>query len=66
MLFRCLRSGNTVNINQQEDIDRMISYEGYEPVKEIQIEANEKTPEAIQDEPQAPPVLKQRGRPRKN
>jgi len=33
MLFRCLRSGNTVNIDQQDDIDRMMHYEGYECVE---------------------------------
>jgi hypothetical protein len=72
MLFRCLRSGNTVNIIQQDDIDRMMNFEGYEPVKEIQHEQHEQH-ETNADEtvqiPQTPEaevltVAKKRGRPR--
>ena len=29
MLFRCLRSGNTVNIEQPDDIERMKTHEEY-------------------------------------
>lgn len=34
-LFKCLRSGNTVNIEQQDDIDRMKFHEGYVAVGEV-------------------------------
>ncbi len=36
MLFRCLRSGNTVNIDQKDDIERMMNFEGYECVERIE------------------------------
>jgi len=69
MLFRCLRSGNTVNIHQQDDIDRMMKYEGYEPVKEIQHEVQEASPpdEVPNEIPHEKEVLikKKLGRPKK-
>jgi cupin superfamily acireductone dioxygenase involved in methionine salvage len=34
-LFKCLRSGNVVNIDQQDDIDRMKFHEGYVAVGEV-------------------------------
>ena len=67
MLFRCLRSGNTVNIEQQDDIDKMKFHEGYEPVKEIQDEkeAIQEVPVQVPHEAEVLKVVKQRGRPKK-
>ncbi len=70
MLFRCLRSGNTVDIVQQDDIARMMNFEGYEPVKETQheiqtvkaVQAHEVAHEA--PEAEVLTVAKKRGRPR--
>lgn len=68
MLFRCVRSGNVVNIDQQDDIDRMKAHEGYVPVVDYVVEVpNEnakETDEAVQDAKETQ-VLKQRGRPKK-
>ena len=69
MLFRCLRSGNTVNIEQQDDIDKMKFHEGYEPVKEIQDEKEvtkaDEVPVQVPHEAEVLKVVKQRGRPKK-
>ena len=70
MLFKCLRSGNTVDIEQQDDIDRMKTHEGYELVKEIQHEEETKAyadevPVQVPHEEEVLKVVKQRGRPKK-
>ena len=79
MLFRCLRSGNTVDIEQIDDIDRMRTHEGYERVEvhaspfDVTTEMETKNEDAqitaaieVQEAPQEDaPVLKKRGRPRK-
>ena len=81
MLFKCLRSGNTVDIEQQDDIDRMMTHEGYAKVDtvnpfdvvtlmetqdEIQ-KTHADADEAVEDaqEAQVLKVVKQRGRPKK-
>ena len=44
MLFRCLRSGNTVEISDPEDVERMKFHEGYQPVLGENHGLHEKTP----------------------
>lgn len=71
MLFRCLRSGNTVNIDQQDDIARMKFHEGYEAVEvstHSQGESNEhnEMQSAFAQAPQvAQAEVKRKGRPPK-
>ena len=67
MLFRCLRSGNVVDIDQQDDVDRMKTHEGYVPVVDYVAEVRheiQETHEAFQDAKETQ-VLKPRGRPKK-
>jgi hypothetical protein len=77
-LFKCLRSGNVVNIDQQDDIDRMKFHEGYVAVEEVievsthlhgenhgvQIPQNAEA-QAGQDAEAEVIVAKRKGRPRK-
>ena len=74
MLYKCLRSGNTVEITDPEDIARMQYHEGYSPIIEIEGEdhalRNEK--DASPEDAQAFPhqgseakEVKKRGRPPK-
>ena len=50
MLFKCLRSGNTVNIDQQDDIDRMMTHEGYAKVVTHEVPFDVISEMEIQDE----------------
>ena len=63
MLFRCRRSGNTVNIEQPDDIERMKTHEEYAAV-EIQNETSSNEAVEVTEAPKTE-VLKRRGRPRK-
>ena len=59
MLFRCLRSGNIVNIEQPDDIERMKEYE-YEVVKE-----NDDGMQKDEVQEASEKEVKKRGRPKK-
>lgn len=72
MLFRCLRSGNTVDIEQIDDIERMYTHEGYEKVVTHEVPFDVISELEIRDEIQNThaeaadtPEVKKRGRPRK-
>lgn len=67
MLFKCLRSGNTVNIDDPEDIERMKTHEGYEVVnhKETDHGLQTEDAEAFQSEAPEAKEVKKRGRPKK-
>jgi hypothetical protein len=59
--FKCLRSGNFIELSSPDDIDGLRKHEGYIEVKEIY-----ETKEIQRQEPEAPrQVLKLRGRPKK-
>jgi hypothetical protein len=45
-LFRCLRSGNTVEISQPDDVERMKDHEGYVRVTEEEQHGMQQTPPA--------------------
>ena len=65
MLFKCRRSGNIINIEQPDDVERMKTHEEYSIV-EVPVEANTNTNEAVEvTEAPKTEVLKRRGRPRK-
>ncbi len=65
MLFRCLRSGNTVEITQPDDIERMKDYEGYVAIKEEDHGLQTEDAEALQSEAPEAKEVKKRGRPKK-
>lgn len=71
MLFRCIRSGNTVNIEQIDDIERMKYHEGYVPVidyvelkeKDHEIKKTDSNEDADEDAKKEKVLIKKRGRP---
>ena len=65
MLFKCLRSGNTVEIDQPDDIDRMKTHEGYIQVQEINHGLQTEDAEAHPDQSPEAKEVKKRGRPKK-
>ena len=60
-IFRCNRSGNTMSVNNEDDIAVMRKHEGY---TEVVNEASTNAPIKVSQAPKAE-VLKHRGRPRK-
>lgn len=70
MLFKCLRSGNTVEINDPEDIERMKTHEGYILANQGDNHGLQKTPcpessDACSGQDAEAKEVKKRGRPKK-
>jgi hypothetical protein len=68
MLFKCKRSGNTINVEQPDDIERMKTHEEYTQVSTHsqgeQDGLRKKAQDAEAPEAEVLTVAKKRGRPR--
>ena len=66
MLFKCLRSGNTVNIDDPEDIARMKFHEGYSQInQEVSHGLQTENAQTFPDQNPEAKEVKKRGRPKK-
>jgi len=63
--FRCLQSGNTVTFTLQHDIDSMEGHAGYVRLDDDG-EPEPQDPEPMRDDIGFAPIIRKRGRPRKD
>ena len=66
--FKCLRSGNTISLNDPEDVERMKTHEGYILVNQgdNHEDASPQDAQAQPDQTAEAKEVKQRGRPKKH
>ena len=66
--FKCLRSGNTISLNDPEDVERMKTHEGYILVNQgdNHEDASPQDAKTRPDQTAEAKEVKQRGRPKKH